>query len=383
MTLTDSQPSRTATSHDAEVLFREARRRRRRRRLISVIVLFVVAAVVATLVTTGASPRKSVTRTKPPKPVPPQSVGLPTGTVQALGSAGPLAVNATGSLFVVDAARHEVLVRLTNGAFRVVAGDGTGGFLGDGGPAIKAELSDVADIAFGPNGDLYLADGNRVRVVDRQGIISTVAGDGSSGRPVSSGTPARSASLGPVGSVTVSPTGLLYLSTASQLMMLGSNDELHAITAMGQTLNSPYAGSAPLNSFGQIAADGQGDIYASSLNLGWSVYRITPDRRATYLGSARGSGGTLADVQVGPGGSGFAADGGTVVQAEGNQLVPFHSLNDPPGQQFFYMKYFAFSPSGALYADNVDGAVFSRYQEIVRVSNGAATVLWKRAVKKP
>jgi hypothetical protein len=49
-----------------------------------------------------------------------------------------------------------------------VAGDGTTGFAGDGGPATKAELSDMTDLTFAPNGDLYLADNGRVRVIDPQ-----------------------------------------------------------------------------------------------------------------------------------------------------------------------------------------------------------------------
>ena len=382
MTLLDA-PSAAPTAADPELLFREARQRRWRRWMISGIVLLVVAATIGAVAEmNGPSPSIRSLRISPPKLVPPQSVGLPTGEVQALRSAGSLAVNATGSLFVVDKVRHEVLVRMTNGKFRVVAGDGVNGFSGDGGPATKAHLLNVSDITFGPNGDLYIADGDRVRVVNRQGTIATIVGDGSTGGPVSSGTPAASASLGPVGSVALSPSGVLYLSTSSQLMMLGADDVLHTITATGKTLNSPYAGSAPLNSFGQIAVDGQGDIYASSLNLGWSVYRITPDGSATYLGSARGSGGTLTDVQVGPGDTGYAADGGTIVRAEGDQLVSFRSLGNVSKKQYFYPQYIAFSPSGTLYADNLDGPVFSRFQVIVAVDNSTATTLWSRRVKE-
>jgi hypothetical protein len=74
---------------------------------------------------------------------------------------------------------------------------------------------------------------------------------------------------------------------------------------------------APINSFGQIAVDNHGNLYASSVDNGWSVYRITSDGAATYLGAARGSGGTLADVQSGPGDTAYAANGGTVVRADG------------------------------------------------------------------
>ena len=66
---------------------------------------------------------------------PSHEAALPTGSVTTLELAGPLAVAPDGLLFVVDEARHEVLVRLPDGTFRVVAGDGKSGFSGDGGKA--------------------------------------------------------------------------------------------------------------------------------------------------------------------------------------------------------------------------------------------------------
>ena len=144
------------------------------------IVLIVTALVGTGIASTLSSTAVKRVRPKLPQSVPPQVVGLPAGTVQSLESAGPLAVDATGSLFVVDEVGHEVLVRLASGQFRVVAGNGTSGFSGDGGPAVRAALSDMCDIAFGPNGDLYVADGGRVRVIDQQGIIETLVGNGGS-----------------------------------------------------------------------------------------------------------------------------------------------------------------------------------------------------------
>jgi hypothetical protein len=372
---------------EPQVLFREARRRRRRRWL-RVGVVVVVAGLVGTAVvaiTSSTGIRRA--RVRLPRSLP-QAVGVPTGEVQSLKSAGPLAVNATGSLFVVDDTRHEVLVRLTSGQFRVVAGDGTGGFSGDGGPATKAELSAVTDLAFGPQGDLYLADNGRVRVVDQQGIIETVVGDGGAARPVVSGTPARSASLGPQLSIALRPDGELYLATPTQILLLTSHGPLQPLTAVGKTVSTANVGTqtAPLHSFGQIAVDSQGNVYASSIDLGWSVYEVAPDGAATYLGAARGSGGALADVQLGPGDTAYAGDGGTVVGAEGGQLVPFHTFNRDSGssvdpeRQFFYLKWFAFAPSGALYADNIGGSAFGPYQEILSFDQGRATSLWRHRI---
>ncbi|MGA3221992.1 MAG: serine/threonine protein kinase, partial [Acidimicrobiales bacterium] len=110
----------------------------------------------------------------------------PTATLEV---AGAFAVSPTGSLYVVDEARHEVLVRLGDGQFRAVAGDGRDGFAGDGGLATRAALSDISDIAFAPDGDLYIADGARVRAVGQDRMIRAVAGDGATPASESAGGP--------------------------------------------------------------------------------------------------------------------------------------------------------------------------------------------------
>ena len=55
---------------------------------------------------------------------------------------------------------------------------GAPGFSGDGGPASKAQLTAARDLALDLAGDLFIADGIRIREINPQGIISTVAGDG-------------------------------------------------------------------------------------------------------------------------------------------------------------------------------------------------------------
>jgi hypothetical protein len=379
MALTESPP-RTTEPDDVQVLFREARRRRRRRWLVSGIVLVVIAAVVVVVNSYRVSPGPSMARTRNPGPAAPRSVGLATGATRTLRSAGPLAVNATGSLFVVDETRHEILVRLDDGTFRVVAGDGVSGFAGDGGPATKAELSDVTDLTFGPNGDLYLADNGLVRVIDRQGVIETIVSPGTAHGLVTSGaSPGSAAAASQITSVAVNPDNVIYAATPSQIYRLTSTDQLQPVAAVGETIDAAGTGQAPatIRGFGQIAVDSRGDIYASSDDIGWSVYRITPEGTATYLGAARGSGGTTADVELGPGDTGYAGDGGTVVRASGDHLVPSHPFGAGRGRCCFYMKDFAFSPGGAIYADNLGESAFGLYQEILSYSNGETTVLWK------
>jgi hypothetical protein len=68
----------------------------------------------------------------------------------------------------------------TYGTIKTFAGIGIGGFSGNSGPATGARLNNPADVAIHPNGDIYIADqaNNRIRRIDSNGVITTVAGNG-------------------------------------------------------------------------------------------------------------------------------------------------------------------------------------------------------------
>jgi sugar lactone lactonase YvrE len=91
--------------------------------------------------------------------------------------AGHIALDGEGNLFIADTGNRRVRKIDVGGTITTVAGDGTPGWRGDGGPATEAQLSRITDVAVGPDGALYIADteNNCVRVV-RDGIIDTVAG---------------------------------------------------------------------------------------------------------------------------------------------------------------------------------------------------------------
>ena len=83
-----------------------------------------------------------------------------------------------GSLHIVDTYNHRVRAIDHGGIVNPVAGTGSRGFGGDGGSATQAQLAFPADVAFGPDGTMYIADlGNaRIRAVAPNGVITTVAG---------------------------------------------------------------------------------------------------------------------------------------------------------------------------------------------------------------
>lgn len=365
-----------------DLLFKEAKQRERRRRLAWLgVVVILVGGVVATVAAISSRPRPSSPPAKVSSSKTPKSTSLPVGSIVSLKKAGPLAVGPTGALYVFDESRHEVLVRVTTGEFRVVAGDGNAGFAGDGGSARDAELSNVSDMTFAPNGDLYLADGGRVRVVDPGGTIRTIAGDGRSGGSVANDTPALSVPLGPSISIAFTPSGELYLATRSQLFRLSSTGELDSVRAVvppGQVMMPGV-----LNSFGSIAVDSEGNVYASSLFDGWSVFKISTDGVATDLGYARRSGGNTTVVQRGADDVIEVDDGQNILRVEGNQLVTSFAVNSVPGiSTFIFTNYFTLAPDGTFYADNLGPPAFEPYQQIVSVTGGHGMSLWHGASRK-
>ena len=102
-----------------------------------------------------------------------------------------------------------------DGRIRRVAGTGVQGYSGDGGPAVEAQIS-AHHLAFGANGELYIAGRSRIRRVDRNGNIETFAGNGDIlNEPTQddTGRPATTVGMGTVSSIdliAVGPDGLVY-----------------------------------------------------------------------------------------------------------------------------------------------------------------------------
>jgi hypothetical protein len=89
-----------------------------------------------------------------------------------------VAVDAAGNIYIADQNAYVVRKVNTAGLITTVAGNGAFGFSGDGGPATSAELGGVNSVAVDTFGNLYIADGSRVRMVNTAGIITTAASGG-------------------------------------------------------------------------------------------------------------------------------------------------------------------------------------------------------------
>jgi sugar lactone lactonase YvrE len=138
------------------------------------------------------------------------------GTTVALGAPRTLATDAAGNLFIGDGSLNRIFKMSPAGILVTVAGNGTGGFSGDGGPALQARFSaPFPRLTVDSAGNLFFADSNnyRIRKVNPDGIISTVAGSGpiypEPGSYAGDGGPATQARLWGPSSVTIDAAGNL------------------------------------------------------------------------------------------------------------------------------------------------------------------------------
>ncbi len=189
---------------------------------------------------------------------------------------GALALDAAGNLFFVDGGTRVRRIGL-DGIVTAVAGNGTYGFSGDGGPAIEASLSVVYSLAVTPTGDLLLSDSanQRVRKVSPDGIISTIAGNGASSvwhhdlRPGDNGA-AVNAVIHPNG-VSVDSVGNILIATWMGLRRVSHDGIITTIAP----------GSFPLQSMGD------GGLASLAVMRPWAV-QAAPDGSIYVLESGSG-----------------------------------------------------------------------------------------------
>ncbi len=176
------------------------------------------------------------------------------------------------------------------GGVDVVAGSGVKGYTGDGGPASAARLSDPTGIVVDSQGAIYIADtaNNRVRLVRPDGTIITVAGDGTSGSS-GRGGPATAAPVGSPSGLTLDDGGNLYIASSNQLLRVGKDDGVLTVVAGSPTDTTGFAGDdgpAPaslLNGPTGVARDPAGNLYISDAANN-RVRRITPEGTISTVG---------------------------------------------------------------------------------------------------
>ncbi len=136
-------------------------------------------------------------------------------TAASLHRPGGVIFNSSGELIISDVQNERIRKIDASGIINTIAGTGSGGFSGDGGPATAAQVNHPARLAFDASGNLIFADylNNRIRKINTSSVITTIAGTGAATFG-GDGGPATAAQLYYPDAVYVDATGALYLDDA-------------------------------------------------------------------------------------------------------------------------------------------------------------------------
>jgi hypothetical protein len=182
-------------------------------------------------------------------------------------SSSGVAVDGLGNVYIADVGNERIRKVNTNGIIMTIAGTNTVGFSGDGGPAVSALLKTPTGLAVDAYGDLFIADtgNNRIREIKTNGIIMTVAGTNSAGF-AGDGGPAVDAKLSaPVG-VAVDAAGNLFIADTSnnrvrEVGLNGIITTLAGTNAAGFSGDGGPATNASLDQPDGVAVDAYDDIF--------------------------------------------------------------------------------------------------------------------------
>lgn len=144
------------------------------------------------------------------------------------------------TLYLVDHVNHRIRRVTPDGVITTVAGNGTRGYGGDGGPALNASFDHPTHVALGPDGSLYVTDfyNNRLRRIGPDGIINTIAGTGVGSSTGDNGVAAQATLNPPIG-VSIGPDGSIYVSDFSGHRVRRIQPFLPGFSSNDQAITSP------------------------------------------------------------------------------------------------------------------------------------------------
>jgi hypothetical protein len=187
-----------------------------------------------------------------------------------------IAIDSANNIFIADGNNNRVRkVDAITGVITTIAGTGSAGFSGDGGPASAAVFNGVADICFDKRGNLYISDiGNhRLRKINPFGIVSTFAGTGVGGY-TGDGGQATAAQIISINGIAIDKSGNLYLAQSNSGVVRKINPTGIISTIAGNGMVGPSGDEGPATAAAlapvRLAVDNFGDLYISC----WINYNV-------------------------------------------------------------------------------------------------------------
>ena len=221
-----------------------------------------------------------------------------------------LAFDRMGNLFFGDYLNHRIRKINTSGTITTVAGTGTSGFSGDGGPATAAKLNHPYGMIFDPAGNLFFADeyNHCVRKISTSGVISTFAGTGGSGGYSGDGGAATAAGM-------FYPNYLVFNSSGDMFVMDNTDHRIRKINTAG--IISTFAGNGTAGFSGDGGPCTAAEInFAGGLKFDVSGNLYIADASNNRIRIINTSG--VINTFAGTGTDGFGGDGGSATGSELN-----------------------------------------------------------------
>ena len=283
-------------------------------------------------------------------------------------------VDGFGNLYFADWENNAVRKVDATGIITTVAGKGTFGYFGNGGPATNATLSSPVNVAVDGFGNLFISDyGNqRIRKVGTSGIITTVAGNGQRGYSGDGGQATNASLLNPRG-VAVDSLGNVFIATTDRIRRVDPNGIITTVAGNGVTggpigPNSSGDGLAATNtsvsSPAAVVVDGIGNLFFAVPNR---VRKVDPNRIITTVagkfipsfGAYSGDGGAATNAQLNLSSSALTVDafGNLFIADQGNHRI----------------RKVTFATQPTLVLDHVDARHAGNYDVVVTDSSGTTT----------